>query len=289
MAATPSPLWYALTTTTRTALESGALHTIPTHFDYLDHGGVHFLVRVLDNLARKDKAKKKQDAKGPDYNPFLPYEQDLFVARLPPAHVALLNKFNVADHHLLVITENFEHQSELLTAGDFLALWTCLAEIDGLAFYNGGLEAGASQKHKHLQVVPLPLVDQGPVVPMNPLLPQGNAETNKVLPFVHRFARMKPDGKHHPQEAASEMFGIYRRLMKDLGLWADANRQTGSYNLIATREWLMLAPRSQEAYRGIAVNALGFAGTLLVRNDDLLALLQEIGPMELLAEVGVRV
>ena len=29
-----------------------------------------------------------------------------------------------------------------------------LAEVEGLAFFNGGTVAGASQPHKHLQVVP---------------------------------------------------------------------------------------------------------------------------------------
>ena len=33
-----------------------------------------------------------------------------------------------------------------------------LAEFDGLGFYNGGETAGASQPHKHLQIVPLPLL-----------------------------------------------------------------------------------------------------------------------------------
>ncbi|MDJ0838086.1 MAG: phosphorylase [Acidobacteriota bacterium] len=282
----PSPLRQALTETTEKALAKGALRTIPTHFDYLEQDGVHFLVRVLDNLARKDKAKKKQDAKGPDFNPFLPYEQDLFVADLGPAHVALLNKFNVVDHHLLMITRDFEHQSELLTAADFSALWACLAEIDGLAFYNGGLEAGASQKHKHLQLVPLPLVDRGPAVPISPLLPADNERSDR-LPFEHRFARMATD-RQQPERAADEMFEHYHRAMHNLGLWGNGKRQAGPYNLIATREWMMVAPRSRESYRGIGVNALGFAGTLLVRNDEMSALLKTIGPLDLLAEVGIR-
>ena len=40
---------------------------------------------------------------------------------------------------------------------DFDALARGLAAIDGLAFYNGGTVAGASQPHKHLQLVPVPL------------------------------------------------------------------------------------------------------------------------------------
>ena len=41
-------------------------------------------------------------------NPFLPYEEDLYVRHLEPNHVLLLNKFNVVENHLLVVTREFE-------------------------------------------------------------------------------------------------------------------------------------------------------------------------------------
>ena len=80
----------------------------------------------------------------------------MFVADISPTHVCLLNKFNVIDHHLLVVTRAFEEQDAAINAADFAALWVCMAEVDGLAFYNGGKLAGASQRHKHLQIAPLP-------------------------------------------------------------------------------------------------------------------------------------
>ncbi|MGB5914181.1 MAG: phosphorylase, partial [Phormidesmis sp.] len=62
--------------------------------------------------------------------------------------------------------------------------------------------------------------------------------------------------------------------------------QTAPYNLLCTRQWMMLIPRSQEKYADISVNSLGFAGSLLVKNEEELAKLQEIGPMTLLEQVG---
>ena len=43
-------------------------------------------------------------------NPFLPPDPELVVGPLPPAHVLLLNKFNVVAHHLLVVTQEFRSQ-----------------------------------------------------------------------------------------------------------------------------------------------------------------------------------
>ena len=40
------------------------------------------------------------------------------------------------------------------------------------------------------------------------------------------------------------------------------------YNLLITREWMMMVPRSREDFAGISFNALAFCGALLVRNTD---------------------
>ncbi len=63
--------------------------------------------------------------------------------------------------------------------------------------------------------------------------------------------------------------------------------EPGPYNLLVTRDWMLLVPRSAEAYESISVNALGFAGSLLVRDERELELVCERGPMAVLREVGV--
>lgn len=167
---TPGSLWPLLLERSARALRLGALHSIPTEYRYLSQDGVDFLVRVIANLARKAQARPSRPQGAAPANPFLPYEQDLFVADVSDTHVCLLNKFNVVDHHLLLITRVHEDQERLLTLADFEALWACLEESPALGFYNGGTIAGASQTHKHLQLVPLPLASQGPAVPMAPAL-----------------------------------------------------------------------------------------------------------------------
>jgi sulfate adenylyltransferase (ADP) / ATP adenylyltransferase len=281
-----SKLWMRAIAQTKYALECGSLETIATDYQFIEQNGINFLVRILSNLVRKDKAKKKQK----DFNPFFPYEKDLYVADLCDTHVCILNKYNVVPHHLLIITRNFEEQEAWLTFQDFEALWTTLAEVDGLAFYNGGKIAGASQRHKHLQLAPFPLVPNGVSLPIEPALlfsqSQNSIEVLSIFPFRHAFIKLAPACLNSPSEAAKMTLECYKALLESVGLPFEGDRQTGAYNLLMTREWMLLVPRSQESFESIAVNSLGFAGALLVRDRQQLELLKQQSPMKLLANVA---
>ncbi|WP_321909153.1 ATP adenylyltransferase family protein [Paraburkholderia sp. J11-2] len=287
------------------ALACGALHPIETAHTFIDDGGVRFYVRVAGNLARKDTARLTPQtpvASGsqPPRDPFLPYEPDLFVCDLSPTHVALLNKFNVIDQHLLIVTRRYEPQEALLDAADFTALIAALREIDGLAFYNGGAAAGASQPHKHLQMVPLPLAGDGPrATPLEALLGSAQAVHGArpiaIVPglaFRHAFARLDlgPD-KATPDAAAQVALDCYRALLDAAGVSAidvgGVAHQSAPYNLLVTRKWMLVVPRTAECVEGISVNSLGFAGSFFVRNAAQLQTLTQLGPMTALERVSV--
>ncbi|MEH2144845.1 ATP adenylyltransferase family protein [Nostoc sp.] len=288
----PGTLWTSVKEQTEHALQCGALLTIPTEFEFIEQDNVRFLVRILSNLNRKKAAKEKQEKQsatsGQEFNPFLPYEEDLFVADISDTHVCILNKFNIVDYHLLIITRVFEEQESLLTLEDFAAMWACLADFNGLAFYNSGKIAGASQRHKHLQLVPLPLAPSGPQIPVEPLLTaaqfQNSNTTLSKLPFVHAFALLNSNWVQSPFTAAQATEQLYRTLLHAVGLDV---RQSGAYNLLATREWILIVPRSQEHFQSISINSLGFAGTLLVRNPAEMEILKAQGPMTILKNVAV--
>ncbi|MFS0513124.1 phosphorylase [Nostoc sp. UIC 10607] len=287
----PGTLWTSVKEQTEHALQCGALLSIPTDFEFVEQDNVRFLVRILSNLNRKKAAKEKQEKQsatsGQEFNPFLPYEKDLFVTDISDTHVCILNKFNVVNYHLLIITRAFEEQESLLTLEDFTAMWACLADLDGLAFYNSGKTAGASQRHKHLQLVPLPLALSGPQVPIEPLLTAKFQDSNITLPglpFIHAFAPLDPHWAQSPLAGAQATLEIYRTLRHAVGLDA---RESGAYNLLATREWMLIVPRSQEHFQSISVNSLGFAGALLVRNAAEMEVLKAQGPMTILKNVAV--
>ncbi len=283
---------------TRRAQQLGALHAIATSSEYVVDRGVRFLVRMLGDVARKDAARRAQmqtaaHAAG-DADPFLPPEQALVVGSVSDTHLCVLNKFSVVRDHLLIVTRAFEHQQTLLTLADFEALWRCMAEYPSLGFYNAGVIAGASQPHKHLQLVPLPLASRGPPVPMAPLLDGGGAATAPVavpgLPYAHLLAQVAGFSRNAVRHVAEATHTQYLAMIDATDLLeakdADGVPLTAPYNLLVTRRWMLLVPRSAEAFGGISVNALGFAGAMLVRDPGQMGLLRRHGPMRVLEHVA---
>ena len=179
------------------------------------------------------------------------------MADVSDTHVAVLNKFNVVEGHLLVITRAFEHQDGLLEWSDFDALWRCLAEYPALGFYNGGVIAGASQVHKHLQVVPLPLSAEGPALPFDSLLGRATevdrVETVPGLPFRHAFVRFGDGLRHEPPgRFAAKALAWYQELLSGVDRTprqGEIGPRTDPYNLLCTREWMIVVPRGAGVLR----------------------------------------
>jgi ATP adenylyltransferase len=290
-------LWNRLVATAEHALRSGALVPLGTHRAALEDGsGIRFSVRILSNLREKEQARSQQAQAargGKPADPFLPPEPDLTVAQVSETHTAVLNKFNVVENHLLLVTRSFEDQEMLLTLEDFAALWSCLCEYGSLGFYNGGREAGASQQHKHLQLVPLPLAPGHASVPIAQLLPAAAPDVPvsvPAFPFVHSFVRLGSD-MGAPEDAAGGAFQLYGAMLRHAGMEAAEpsrpKRQSMPYGLLVTREWMLLVPRTRECFEDISLNSLAFAGSLFVRNQAQYARLQEVGPMHALRAVTI--
>ncbi|MEM6450528.1 MAG: DUF4922 domain-containing protein [Cyanobacteria bacterium P01_D01_bin.105] len=272
-------LWPRVKAQSAYGLSTGDLQPIETESTTVASGGITFLVRILANLTRKENARKQQGKTKPA-NPFLPYEPNLYVSDITDTHLCLLNKFKVVDHHFLIVTRQFEPQENWLTLADFQALALCLSEIDGLAFFNGGPEAGASQPHKHLQIVPYS--NSLLAFPIEELITLAQHGRPLPLPFRHAI-------KHLSRTAEPEkLLTTYHQLLSMLSITGPyQGTQTTPYNLLCTRRWMMIVPRIQEKYANISVNSLGFAGSLLVKNQESLSELKAIGPMELLKKVSI--
>lgn len=289
----PGGLWAALRQTTQRALRTGALQPIGTHGEWLEDGAARFSVRVAAGLRRKAADASRGDRR-PDYDPFLPPEPDLTVGPVGDRHLAVLNKFNVVDEHLLIVTRDFAEQESLLDAADLAALAFALGEYPALGFYNGGAVAGASQRHKHLQVVALPLSGGDRSVPLAPLFDavgaRGDVATVPGLPFRHAFLRLAASLSGQPTADAAVLLAAYRRLLAAVGIDGvarDGERfQSAPYNLLVTTGWMLVVPRRVEHAGPISVNALGYAGSLFARDSAELGLIRRTGPLRILAEVG---
>ena len=292
----PDTLWQQAMARTEYARQTGDLKSIETEYQLIEQDEIFFVVRSLSNIARKEKAnaqQKLQEAKtGKCIDPFLPYNKNLFVCDISSSHLCLLNKFNIVDGHLLIVTRDFEEQEDLINIHDFAALWSCMQEIDGLAFYNGGPVAGSSQRHKHLQLLPLPFVPDLDFLPIQPAIDrvvfQNSLGTIPTFPFINAIASFDFSNIDNPFTVGKLLVDCYYSLLEKVGfsLLHNSSQQPAAYNFLATRKWMMIVPRSRNSFQSIDINSLGFAGSLFVRNETCLELLKQQTPLKILSAVA---
>jgi ATP adenylyltransferase len=283
----------------RAALAAGALQPIATEETTIEDAGVPFVVRSVSSLERKRlEAQRVEQAKETrPRNPLMPPEPPLTVGDVTPTHVGVLNKYPVVAHHLLLVTKAPVPQEAALDGYDFAAIARCLAEADGLVFYNGGREAGASQPHKHLQLVPLPLDAGAWAAPIEAVFDSwaatGNVNRLLQLPFRNAFSLL--DGFADEEQAAERLEELYAAQLAAIGVLNedaphaanDEPMRPAPYNLLVTRRWMLTVPRSRERFGTISVNALGFAGSLFVRDEEEMQDVRDAGPMRVLRAVSI--
>lgn len=285
----PDPILARIDRTLEAARASGALQPIRTERTVVPERDIDFTVRWVSSLARKDSARVDAAVRrDPDFNPFLPPDPALIVGPLGEAHLAVLNKFPVLDRHLLIVTRAFEAQTAPLGAADFTALAQVMLELGGLGFYNGGAEAGASQRHKHLQWIP----DTDGCASLRPFvaglakaLPPGAVATHPALPWRHGFVRLPELPEPDAATTGRALHRAFHSACRALGFEPDQDPML-PYNLLTAHGWLVVIPRSREHSDGISVNALGFAGSLFVREPAQIDTVRALGPLRLLAAVA---
>lgn len=257
-------LWTAAAATSARARASGALAPIDTReAGVVDHG-VRFSVRQVEAV----RLKRALPPRPPGFDPFDDPEPDLRVLDdWTPGYRVILNKFPVFADHLLLVTRGFVAQEDPLGDDDFAAAWAALDAADGLIFYNGGPRAGASQPRRHLQLVRTPLAT-GP-------------EPYPTVDWLLRQTEFPVWGTDKPARDRA-CSSSYREGLRALGLTAG-----DPYNLLLTRERLVVVPRTAEHAAGISLNALGYAGSIYVRDDGELQRVRERGPVALLREASI--
>lgn len=255
--------------------------------------------RVCDNAQDTSKKQTKKQ------NPFLPYDASLFVQDVSPAHVLLLNKFPVTRDHALLVTREYEAQSGLLSERDHEAMWRCLNDTHGLAFYNAGAMAGASQPHKHLQLLPAPVAQGWARAPFDDALRVpaacglGELYAGRGLSFMYAATGMhdvavecdvKVAAATSMQRYTMLLAALDKRLVNEVGDMTvmgrdDLDARPFAYNMVVCEDWMVVVPRRAECWLDVSVNALGFIGCLLVRSERALAQVVRQGGMAVLQGV----
>ena len=236
-------------------------------------------VRYCPALAEKHKTDHQtlpNDGTSSKPNPFLPFDRRLFLGDLHPSreYALLFNKFCVIPEHLLVITKEYVKQEAPLHGADFEAVGEVLLAYDGereppsslLAFYNSSPVAGASQHHRHFQVVELSSL------PIEAAIDGCEIEPGKpfILPIYASFLHLcvKMDLAKH---TAWDYYQLLTNAIKPGLLQA--------FNLLWNRHWMLLVPRRRD-HPDKSMNSLVFAGLFLVLERASLQTYDPLGSLQ---------
>ena len=262
--------------------------------------GFPFTLKWLKSLKNKPILKTQDFDKKLDKNddPFAPpLDEDLVVRHdLTKKHALMLNKYPVTNHHVLIITKEFEHQSTALSKEDIEACLIVMKSVkSGFIFYNCGKNSGASQPHKHMQCFPESNFATKGRLPVSIAIERYKTGLDLSKPFklpefdfVHSIRFFKEDindliENDKLKEATNLVFECYNNVYKDLKLSEDV-----SYNTLITQSYILIVVREKESFGEISLNTLAFAGSLFNTNPDKLDYMKQVGPLNMLKDVAAK-
>jgi len=234
--------------------------------------GNDFIIRELDITKFK-----KNSLIGPKINPFKPWDNILEIDSIGNDHQLILNKYPVQLGHILLITNVWKEQNGWIDIKDWEAIKEVNKDTTGLWFFNSGPLAGASQPHRHIQ-----LLRRDPSEISCP-------REEWILNFSNVNYKNEKFGKNIIIRKFSKTFNeeniheIYKELSYKLGLGDSKvdKKPKYPYNLIFTNKWMVLIKRKTDNLYGISINALGFAGYILVTKKSDIKYLKNFGPEKL--------
>ncbi|KAF6836684.1 inositol phospholipid synthesis protein Scs3p [Colletotrichum plurivorum] len=280
------------------ARTNGDLTYYATQVTVLHANSIPFQLRFSPALANKPTASRPK-TEGPP-KPFNPFENPengpLFIADIPESgHNLVLNKFAVVPEHFILCTKEYKLQTHLLEPADLAATYACIeayrqyglnsGEENGelYAFFNSGSHSGASQPHRHIQLLPVARMKDGleEGSEWDVLAKQLGRQSATGVPFAtfgeHIHRDMTPDELHSIHVALFR--SAVDAVEAHVGKVEDAG--TGEapicYNLAMTSNTLVVMPRLAEGAAvfndgtpvgSLSLNGTVLAGTALVKNES---------------------
>ena len=235
--------------------------------------GNDFIIRELDVTKFK-----KNILIGPKINPFKPWENILEIDSIGNNHKLILNKYPVQIGHILLITNEWKEQNGWIEIKDWEAIKEVNEDTTGLWFFNSGPLAGASQPHRHIQLLrrntsELSCPREKWILDFSDVNYKNEKLRKNII--IKKFSKSLNKENIHQ---------IYKDLSNKLGLGEPEidKKPKYPYNLIFTDNWMVLIKRKTDNLHGISVNALGFAGYILVTEKSNIKYLKKYGPEKLL-------
>ncbi|KAI3343567.1 HIT-like domain-containing protein [Ustulina deusta] len=269
------------------AQASGDLIYYPTQVAILPVGSLAFQLRYSPSLAQKPKPPKPVEPNAKPFNPFENPSPALLVAPLPPSHRLVLNKFAVVPEHFILATSHFKPQTHLLEIGDVDAAYACVqayrnAGQELFVFFNSGEHSGASQPHRHLQLLPVDRMKLGLENAENgsewAILADKTCGKERTLPFTIFTSPISVEMSAEERHLA--YLSLYKRAVRAVIANLEAAEEGEaqiSYNFAMTSTCMALCPRIAEGVSikdgngneigNVSLNGTVLAGTALVKNQ----------------------
>jgi len=232
-----------------------------------------FIIRKLET----SKFNKKK-IYGPNQNPFCPWEKILEIDKIGDKHQLILNKYPVQKGHILLITNTWKPQNGWLDINDWTAIQNVNKDTSGLWFFNSSPIAGASQPHRHFQLLrrskgEISCPREKWFLEMNSYQDLDSKLKKNIVVSIFNFL-----------ENPSSLFEFYLELCKKLGLGNPISdkKPIYPYNILITNKWIAIIERKNDHIHGFSINGLGFAGYLLVTEKSNINYLKKFGPEKLL-------
>ena len=235
--------------------------------------GNDFIIRKLDI----SKFKRNKEI-GPRLNPFKPWDKDLEIDSIGNYHHLILNKYPVQLGHILLITNDWKCQSGWLDIEDCEAIKKVNNDTTGLWFFNSGPLAGASQPHRHIQLLRRDSNELN--CPREKWFLDFTNENSSYDKFKNNIVIKKFSSYLNNENIYEDYLNLSNKL--GLGCPKEDNQPKQAYNLLLTNKWMVLIKRKTDNVQGVSINALGFAGYILVTKKSNIKYIKQNGPEELL-------
>ena len=221
---------------------------------------------------------------GPKANPFIPWDRRLEVQPVNDNYTLILNKYPVQLGHLLLISNDWKPQNSWLSIDDFEAISKVDNDTTGLWFFNSSKDAGASQPHRHFQLLRRNTYEN--ICPRYDWFCSLLNNSEGFNSDIKQSISIKPR-KSELDIDANDLFNSYKSMIieMDLGNINNDDKPLKPYNLLITEKWISLIVRSKDRAHGFGINALGFAGYFLGTKRSDIDMLIKFGPESILKDV----
>ncbi|MBO8204519.1 DUF4922 domain-containing protein [Prochlorococcus marinus] len=266
--------WEKALEQTRLSIDDESLYPLKTDIITSDlYEKDDFIIRKLDT----SKFNKKK-LYGPKQNPFSPWEKILEIDKIDNNHQLILNKYPVQKGHILLITNSWQPQNGWIDINDWNAIKKVNKDTSGLWFFNSSPIAGASQPHRHFQLLRRSKDE------ISCPREKWFLEMKLVKDCDSKLKKNIIVSKFNFLENSSSLLELYLELCKKLGLGDPIKdrKPRYPYNLLITNKWIAIIKRSNDNIHGFSINGLGFAGYLLVTEKSDINYLKKFGPEKLL-------